>query len=158
MSENTINFETTKDFAQKMDEEDILKDYRKLFYFPKKSNGEDVIYFCSNSLGLQPKGVKSLIDKELLMWRIHGVEGHFKGTKWMTYHEYISELASQMVGAKKEEVVIMNTLTVNLHFMMISFYRPTPEKHKILIEKSAFPSDQYAVKSQIELHGYDPST
>ena len=153
-----INFEITKDFALKMDEEDSLKDYRKLFYFPKKPNGDDVIYFCSNSLGLQPKGVKGLIDKELLMWRIHAVEGHFKGTKWMSYHEYISELASNIVGAKKDEVVIMNTLTVNLHFMMISFYHPTPQRHKILIEKSAFPSDQYAVKSQIELHGFNPKT
>ncbi len=151
-----MEFEPTKEFALKMDEEDTLKDYRKLFYFPKLQNGQDVIYFCSNSLGLQPKGVKSLLDNELLMWQIHAVEGHFKGTKWVSYHEYVSKLASQMVGAKKEEVVIMNTLTVNLHLMMISFYRPTPQRYKILIEKSAFPSDQYAVKSQIELHGYDP--
>lgn len=156
MSDTT--FDLTEDFALKMDEEDLLKDYRKLFYFPKRENGEDAIYFCSNSLGLQPKGVKSLLDKELLMWRIHGVDGHFTGTKWITYHEYLSELASRMVGAKKEETVIMNTLTVNLHLMMISFYRPTSEKHKILIEKSAFPSDQYAVKSQIEFHGFDPAT
>jgi kynureninase len=158
MDQNIIQFENTKEFAIKMDENDSLSDYRKLFYFPKKKTGGEVIYFCSNSLGLQPKGVKSLLNKELLMWRIHGVEGHFKGTKWMSYHEYVSELCSFIVGANKEEVIIMNTLTVNLHFMMISFYRPTPQRHKILIEKSAFPSDQYAVKSQISLHGYDPST
>lgn len=159
MSENTTEFEYTKEFAMRMDEEDTLKDYRKLFYFPKsKSGGEEVIYLCSNSLGLQPKGVKSLIDKELLMWRIHGVEGHFNGTKWADYHEYVSELCSYMVGGNKNEVVIMNTLTVNLHFLFISFYNPTPSKHKILIEKSAFPSDQYAVKSQIKLRGFDPAT
>ena len=158
MSESDFKFDTSKDFALKLDEDDVLKDYRKLFYFPKKESGEEVIYFCSNSLGLQPKGVKSLIDKELLMWRVHAVEGHFKGTKWVSYHEHVSELAAKIVGAKTSEVAIMNTLTVNLHFLMISFYRPTPQRHKILIEKSAFPSDQYAVKSQIELRGYDPKT
>lgn len=158
MSDNNLEFKYSKEFAMKMDEEDILKDYRKLFYFPKRKTGEEVIYLCSNSLGLQPKGVKSLIDKELLMWRIHGVEGHFTGTKWADYHEYVSELCSYIVGGKKNEVTIMNTLTVNLHFLFISFYNPTPNKHKILIEKSAFPSDQYAVKSQIELRGYDPAT
>ena len=151
-------FEPSEEFALKMDQEDPLKDYKKLFHIPKKENGQNVIYLCGNSLGLQPKGIESLLRRELLMWKLHGVEGHFKGTKWVNYHEYISELCSGLVGAKPSEVVMMNTLTINLHLMLISFYRPTVKRFKILVEHSAFPSDQYAIQSQLKLHGFDPET
>jgi kynureninase len=154
-----MKYRTDKSFALEMDAEDPLAHYREMFYIPKGENGADCIYFCGNSLGLQPKSVKAYIEQELKDWETLAVEGHFRAKNpWLPYHEFLSEQTARLVGAKPIEVVIMNTLTVNLHLMMVTFYRPTPERHKIVIESHAFPSDQYAVKSQIALHGLDPNT
>jgi kynureninase len=144
------------DQAKKMDQEDPLHKWRKEFYFPQH-NGKDTIYLCGNSLGLQPKGVKAALDFELDHWKKYGVEGHFKGDMpWMYYHKFLSRQAANLVGAKESEVVIMNTLTTNLHLMMVSFYRPKGNRYKIIMEAGAFPSDQYAMESQVRFHGYDP--
>jgi kynureninase len=152
-------FETGEDFAIAMDERDPLKNYRKRFLFPKTADGSDFIYFCGHSLGLQPKTAASYIEQELKDWAQLGVEGHFRATNpWMPYHKLLTEQTAALVGAKPVEVVVMNSLTVNLHLMMVPFYRPTPARHKIVIERGAFPSDQYAVKSQIRFHGFDPAT
>jgi kynureninase len=154
-----MKYLNTEEFALKMDHSDPLKKYRHEFYFPKHSNGEEAIYLCGNSLGLQPKSAKSHIDAVLDDWRDLGVKGHFEGNHpFTTYHESLGEKMARIVGGKKEEVVAMNSLTVNLHLMLVSFYRPQKNRFKILIEKNAFPSDQYAVKSQLEFHGYDPET
>ena len=148
----------TREFAEKMDALDPLKGFRDQFYFPKHTDGNEAVYLCGNSLGLQPKSAKRAIDEVLNAWKNLGVKGHFEGEKpFTTYHESLGEKMAEVVGAKKEEVVVMNSLTVNLHLMMVSFYRPTKKRHKILIEKNAFPSDQYAVKSQLAFHGYDPA-
>jgi kynureninase len=142
-------------FAQKLDTEDPLRLYRDRFFIPKQKNGEDHVYFCGNSLGLQPKSTREYVEQELKDWEKLGVEGHFEAKNpWMPYHEILTDKMSRIVGAKPNEVVVMNSLTVNLHLMMISFYRPTKKRHRILIESNAFPSDQYAVKSQIEFHGH----
>ncbi|MCE7733717.1 MAG: kynureninase [Candidatus Heimdallarchaeota archaeon] len=151
-----MNFEATIEFANKMDEEDQLKEFRNKFFIPKKKDGSDSIYLCGNSLGLQPKSVKAVFDKELDSWANNGVKGHFNDTVWAWYHEDIGKSFENIVGAKPEEIAVMNTLTVNLHLMMVSFYKPTKDRYKIIIEGSAFPSDQYAVKSQIKFHGYNP--
>ena len=144
-------------YAKEMDDKDPLAKFRERFYFPKNKNGENMLYFCGNSLGLQPKTVKAFVEQELSDWEKFGVEGHFHAVNpWMPYHEFLTAKMAKVVGAKPLEVVVMNTLTVNLHLMMVSFYRPTPERYKIIVEASAFPSDQYAVKSQIKFHGYDP--
>jgi kynureninase len=151
-------FESGKDFAIAMDECDPLKDYRELFFLPKHTGG-DCVYLCGHSLGLQPKAAAEYIQQELDDWAQLGVEGHFQARNpWMPYHRLLTEQTAALVGARPSEVVVMNTLTVNLHLMMVSFYRPTPERHKILVERGAFPSDQYAVKSQILFHGFDPAT
>lgn len=143
-------------FAQQLDNADALAKYRTQFHFPKDNTGNPLLYFCGNSLGLQPKNVRAYIEQELLDWENLGVEGHFHAKHpWMPYHEFLTEKMANIVGAKPIEVVVMNTLTVNLHLMMVSFYRPTKTKYKIVIEKNAFPSDQYAVQSQINFHGLD---
>lgn len=150
------NFESTESFARQMDEEDSLKNFRERFYIPKHSNGEEVLYFTGNSLGLQPKTAREYIEQELKDWETLGVEGHFAAKNpWMPYHEFVTGGLAKIVGAKPSEVVAMNSLTVNLHLLMVSFYRPTAARYKIVIEADAFPSDQYAVKSQIEFHGFD---
>ena len=155
---NNIRFETTALFASNMDQNDPLKEYRDQFYIPKQADGSDMLYFCGNSLGLQPKGVEAIIHQELKDWKELAVEGHFHAKRpWMPYHEFFSEKLSKVVGALPEEVVVMNTLTTNLHLMMVSFYRPTNKRFKIVIEGGAFPSDKYAVDSQIRFHGYDPN-
>lgn len=147
------NFETTESFAEQLNEQDSLKLFRDKFYIPKQPNGEDVLYFTGNSLGLQPKTTKNHIEQELTDWATMGVEGHFHAkTPWMPYHEFLTGQMAEIVGAKPIEVVVMNSLTVNLHLLMVSFYRPTEKRNKIVIEKGAFPSDQYAVKSQIRFH------
>lgn len=152
-------FETTKDFALAMDARDPLASYRKKFYFPKTKSGDDCIYLCGHSLGLQPKTVRQYIEQELKDWAELGVEGHFRAKNpWMPYHRLLTQQTASLVGAKPEEVVVMNSLTVNLHLLMVSFYRPTFQRHKILMESGAFPSDQYAVKSQIGFHGFEPSS
>ncbi len=156
MTENnftTINFQSNESFAQQMDEADSLKHFRDKFYIPKQSSGEDVLYFTGNSLGLQPKTAREYIEQELKDWETFGVEGHFHAkSAWMPYHEFLTEPMARVVGAKPIETVVMNSLTVNLHLLMVSFYRPNGKRNKIVIEKNAFPSDQYAVKSQIDFH------
>ncbi len=148
-----INFETNESFAQKLDAQDALAGFRENFYIPKQPDGEDVLYFTGNSLGLQPKTVRSYIEQELKDWETFGVEGHFHAQNpWMSYHEFLTRQMANIVGARAVEVVVMNSLTVNLHLLMISFYRPTATRYKIVIEKGAFPSDQYAVGSQILFH------
>jgi kynureninase len=144
--------------AKKMDQNDPLKNIRKEFAIPIQDNGEEEIYLCGNSLGLQPKLADQYVNDELEQWRKLGVKGHFSGDyPWMPYHEFLSQGFAELVGAKTSEVVSMNTLTANLHFMMVSFYRPTQKRHKIIIEEHAFPSDHYAVESQIKYHGFAPN-
>lgn len=156
MQNELTNFESTEPFARKMDEQDFLKHFREKFYIPKRTNGEEILYFTGNSLGLQPKTTRNYIEQELKDWENLGVEGHFAAKNpWMPYHEFVAEQLAKIVGAKKTEVVAMNSLTANLHFLMVSFYRPTAQRFKIIIEDAAFPSDKYAVKSQIEFHGFD---
>lgn len=142
--------------AQQLDAQDELKGYRNKFHIPKQENGKPFIYLCGNSLGLQPKSTETHIKQELEDWKKFGVEGHFHAKNpWLPYHEYLTDKMARIVGAKPIEVVVMNTLTVNLHLLMASFYRPTKERFKILIESDAFPSDRYAVNSQLKFHGYD---
>ena len=144
------------EYAKHLDQNDTLAHFRSQFHIPKDKNGNDLIYFCGNSLGLQPKNTKSYIDQELDDWARLGVEGHTEGKNpWLHYHEFLTETMAEIVGAKNKEVVVMNSLTANLHFMMVSFYQPTPKRYKILIEADAFPSDKYAVESQLRHHGYD---
>jgi len=152
-------YETGAAFAARMDAEDPLAGFRTRFFFPKTVSGEECIYLCGHSLGLQPKTAKAYIDQELQDWAQLGVEGHFRARDpWLPYHRLLTERTAALVGAKPQEVVVMNSLTVNLHLMMVSFYRPTPQRHRIVVERGAFPSDQYAVKSQIRVHGYDPAS
>jgi kynureninase len=152
-----MNFESYKDFAVKLDSEDSLAFHRSRFFIPIQKNGEDVIYFAGNSLGLQPKSVRQYIEQELKDWKTLAVDAHLHGKNpWLPYHEYLTEQTAKIVGAKPNEVVNMNALTVNLHLMLVSFYRPTPSRNKILIEGKAFPSDHYAFQSQIRFHGYNP--
>ena len=149
-------FKTGLEFAKQQDQNDILKSYRDAFYLPKNKNGEPLIYMTGNSLGLQPKATKQYINQELEDWANLGVEGHFEAKNpWLPYHEFLTESMANVVGAKPIEVIVMNTLTANLHFMMVSFYKPTKKRYKILIESDAFPSDKYAVESQLRHHGYD---
>jgi len=149
-----MNYKNTANFALELDAKDELKDYRNEFHIPLQQNGEEHIYMCGNSLGLQPKRTKGFLDQELEDWATFGVEGHFHAKNpWMPYHEFLTESYAKIVGAKPTEVVAMNTLTVNLHLMMVSFYKPTEKRHKIIIEGDAFPSDIYAVESQIKHHG-----
>lgn len=150
-------FQLGEQYAAEMDARDPLAHFRERFYIPKAKSGEECIYLCGHSLGLQPKSARTYIEQELKDWAELGVEGHFHGRNpWMPYHRLLTEQTATLVGAEPVEVVVMNSLTVNLHLMMASFYRPTPQRHKIVIEQGAFPSDQYAVKSQIRFHGYEP--
>ncbi len=151
-----MNFEFSLPFARRMDQQDGLAGYRDRFFFPQH-NGSNVLYCCGNSLGLRPRGVKKALVRELDHWEEYAVEGHFMGEQpWMHYHKFLKPMAARLVGAHEDEVVVMNTLTVNLHLMMVSFYRPTPERFKIIMEAGAFPSDQYAVESQVRFHGFRP--
>jgi len=146
------------EFAREMDGKDALACYRDQFHIPTK-NGKECIYLCGNSLGLQPKTTETAIGQELEDWKNIGVEGHHHAKNpWIPYHEFLTKQYANLVGAKPSEVVAMNSLTVNLHLMMVSFYRPTKTRHKIVIEANAFPSDRYAVASQIRYHGFDPKT
>ena len=140
-----------------MDREDPLKEFRNKFHLPLQENGEPYIYLCGNSLGLQPKSTAGALIQELSDWKEFGVEGHFHAKNpWMPYHEFLTNTMAKLVGAKPIEVVVMNSLTVNLHLMMVSFYRPKGNRNKIIIEADAFPSDKYAVEAQIRFHGLDP--
>lgn len=153
-----MKYENNTDFAKKLDSIDPLHSFRERFYIPKTEQGNDVIYFAGNSLGLQPKTVREYVEQELKDWQNLGVEGHNHAKyPWLPYHEFLTEQTAELVGAHPEEVVNMNSLSVNLHLMMVSFYRPTPQRNKILIEANAFPSDHYAVQSQIKFHGYSPA-
>lgn len=153
-------FENTREFAQSLDAQDVLSSYREEFVFPKV-NGKQVIYFTGNSLGLQPKRAKSYVDEVMNDWANLAVEGHFFADKpWWDYHERFAGPLSELVGAKPTEVTVMNTLTVNLHLLMVSFYRPSAKKYKIICEEKAFPSDQYMFQTQVDFHsktvGFDP--
>lgn len=154
-----MKYNNTEKFALSLDANDQLKKYRNEFHIPLQKNGEEHIYLCGNSLGLQPKRTKEFLNQELEDWATFGVEGHLHAKNpWMPYHEFLTESYAKIVGALNSEVVAMNTLTVNLHLMMVSFYRPTAKRHKIIIEEDAFPSDIYAVESQLEHHGFSPKT
>lgn len=150
------NYKLGLDFAIEQDRNDVLASYRNQFHFPKDKDGQDCIYMTGNSLGLQPKRTKEHIDAVLDDWANLAVEGHFNGKNpWLNYQESLGENMAKIVGAKPVEVVVMNTLTANLHFLMASFYKPTKTRYKILIEADAFPSDKYAVESQLRHHGFD---
>ena len=153
-----FSFKPHLEFALNLDRNDPLAKYRTAFHIPKDEHGNDWLYFTGNSLGLQPKSTKAAIEQELEDWANLGVEGHFEAKNpWMPYHEYLTERMAKIVGAKPLEVVVMNTLSANLHLLMVSFFNPTKKRHKILIESDAFPSDRYAVQTQLAFHGYDPN-
>ena len=148
----------SREHALALDAADPLRAFRDEFHIPVHGEGEQR-YFCGNSLGLQPKAVRAALMDELDDWARLGVEGHFHGRHpWMPYHAFVRDSLAECVGALPSEVVAMNSLSVNLHLLMVSFYRPTAERHAILIEAGAFPSDRYAVESQIRFHGFDPAT
>lgn len=151
-------FRNDRAFADELDANDELRGYRERFSFPPPREGEEVLYFTGNSLGLMPKDTRQLVTEELDAWAALGVDGHFEGPRpWYSYHEQFTDMAARLVGARPGEVVIMNSLTVNLHLLMASFYRPTKERFQIVIEEGAFPSDVYAVQSQTRFHGFDPA-
>lgn len=151
-----MNFQNTLEFAKQLDAQDALAKYKNEFIFPKV-NGKDVIYFTGNSLGLQPKVAKTYVDEIMTNWAELAVEGHFHGSKpWWDYQERFADPLSKVVGAKPSEVAVMNTLTVNLNLLMVSFYRPTKQRFKIICEEKAFPSDQYMIQNQVRHHGLNP--
>lgn len=153
-----ILYKSDRSFAQKMDEEDPLGNYRNEFHFPKKEDGNEKIYFCGNSLGLASKGTEEMVLNVMEQWMNLGVKGHFNGQHpWVPFHLDLKEKMAKVVGAKASEVTLMNTLTVNLHLMMVSFYKPEGKRTKVLIEPDIFPSDRYAIESQIEWHGLVPN-
>ncbi|SHM26097.1 Kynureninase [Chitinophaga jiangningensis] len=145
-------------FAKEQDQKDPLRKFREQFLFPQRK-GKDAIYLCGNSLGLQPRNVKAAIEQELADWQQCAVEGYW-GAKhpWLYYQQYCSKPLTSIMGASQQELTVMNTLTVNLHFMMLSFYKPTKQRFKVLMEAGAFPSDQYAVETQVKFHGFDPES
>jgi kynureninase len=149
-------YENNLAYARRQDQADALRPFRDQFYIPPV-NGRESIYLCGNSLGLQPKTARAAAEQEFLDWQLLGVEGHFQGAHpWLHYHEYLTDQEAQVVGARPSEVVVMNNLTTNLHLMLVSFYRPTPQRFKIITEAGAFPSDQYALETQVRFHGLDP--
>jgi kynureninase len=150
-------FDTTPAWADAMDAADPLRTFRERFHVPKKQDGTDVIYFCGNSLGLQPKTARAAVLQELDDWETRAVEGHFHAKyPWLPYHEFLTPSTARLVGALPVEVVVMNSLTVNLHLMMVTFYRPSGDRTKIMIEHGSFPSDHYAVETHMRTHGLDP--
>jgi len=151
-------FRPGRDFAVALDRGDPLGRFRDEFHIPRSENGETEIYFAGNSLGLLPRRTRKYVDEELEKWGRLAVKAHFEGQNpWMPYHELLASPMARLVGALPTEVVTMNSLTVNLHLMMASFYRPTSERHRILLEEHAFPSDDYALESQAIIHGFDPA-
>lgn len=151
-----MQYQNSAAFANNADEQDELKGYREQFYFPILNN-KPALYFTGNSLGLQPKKTQEYVLDELEDWATHGVEGHFHARKpWFSYHENFTDKIARIVGAKNQEVVVMNQLTVNVHLLMVSFYQPTKERFKIICEAKAFPSDQYALETQVKFHGLNP--
>ena len=152
-----MQFSADEGFALQLDQDDRLRGFRDQFHLPLAKDGHPVIYFAGNSLGLMPKAAREVVDQELENWAKLGVDAHHAtGTPWYTYHEPLREPMAQLCGAKPLEVICMNSLTVNLHLMMATFYRPTKSRFKILMEDPAFPSDTYAIKTQIRHHGLDP--
>ena len=153
-----MQFSTDENFARQLDAEDPLRHFREKFHLPLGKDGKPLIYFAGNSLGLMPKAARQIADQELDDWAKLGVGAHLEAkTPWYTYHEPLREPTARMVGAKPVEVICMNSLTVNLHLMMATFYRPAKSRFKILMENPAFPSDTYAIKTQIRHHGLDPT-
>jgi kynureninase len=150
-------YENSVEFVEQKDANDPLRSYREKFLLPQV-NGKEAVYFTGNSLGLQPVTAKEAINAELDDWAKYGVEGHFDARKpWFAYHEFLTEKTARLVGAQPKEVVVTHSLTTNLHLLMVSFYGPTAYRYKILCEEKAFPSDQYALESQVKFHGYDPA-
>jgi len=149
-----MQFSSAEDFAKQLDSEDPLRGFRAKFHLPLGKDGRPLIYFAGNSLGLMPKSAKQIIEQELNDWATLGVAAHLEAkAPWYSYHETVGEPAARLVGARANEVICMNSLTVNLHLMMATFYRPTKSRFKILMEDPAFPSDTYAIKTQIVHHG-----
>ena len=152
-----MTYQNSLDFAKQLDQEDPISYLRNEFHIPRDKKGKEWLYFTGNSLGLQPKITSKYIEQELDDWANFGVEGHFEAKNpWLSYHELLTDTMAKVVGAKPVEVVVMNTLTTNLHLLMVSFYQPSKTKYKIIIESDAFPSDRYAVQSQLSFHGFDP--
>jgi kynureninase len=158
MYQYSTSYIASQSFAANMDANDPLAPFKSQFHFPKH-DGNDVIYFCGNSLGLQPKNVAAAIETELTSWRDLAIGGYFGGTNpWLNYQEYTRATLASMMGAKEEEITVMNALTVNLHLLMLSFYKPTSTRFKIIMEAGAFPSDQYAVETLVKHFNLDPET
>src|SRR5687767_12659910 len=152
-----MNYENTLEFAKGLDSEDRLKHFREYFHIPQH-NGKDKIYFSGNSLGLEPKTAEEYVLQEMQDWAALGGEGHFEARRpWFPYHEIFPKQLSKIIGCLPEEVVVMNSLTVNLHLLFVSFYRPTQKRFKIICEYKAFPSDQYVFESQVKHYGFDPA-
>ena len=152
-----MTYQNSLDYAKQLDQEDPISYLRNEFHIPRDKHGKEWLYFTGNSLGLQPKTTSKYIKQELDDWANFGVEGHFEAKNpWLSYHELLTDKMAKIVGAKPIEVVVMNTLTTNLHLLMVSFYQPSKTKYKIIIESDAFPSDRYAVQSQLSFHGFDP--
>lgn len=152
------DFSPDKSYARQLDDQDPLSGYRDQFLIPTRYDKSDLVYLVGNSLGLQPRRTRAMLDRELGAWGRLGVDAYFEGTSpWMQYQETVRQTAARLVGAEPNEVVTMNGLTVNLHLMLVTFYRPTKMRYKILMEDAAFPSDTYAVKTQLAYHGYDPA-
>ncbi|MDH3352267.1 MAG: kynureninase, partial [Gammaproteobacteria bacterium] len=152
-----MRYENTRAFAEGLDRNDPLAGCREQFNFPRDKQGRSPVYLCGNSLGLQPRLAVEFVQNELDNWQNYAVDGHFHSNRpWINYHRLATAGFAELTGSKPSEVIAMNTLTVNLHLLMASFYRPTAERRKIVIEAGAFPSDQYAAASQIRMHGYDP--
>ena len=149
-----MTFENSRSCAKTMDQDDPLGSYRDKFHYPKNYKKEKVIYFSGNSLGIQPKSVRKYVEKELNVWEREGLLGQH--SRWENFHERLIENTARLVGAQPSEVVVMNALTVNIHLLLVSFYQPNETRKKIIIEQGTFPSDQYAIKSQIKFHGFDP--
>ncbi len=148
----------TRDDAVALDAQDALRSLRAAFHIPRRENGTEAVYLCGHSLGLAPKRALAIVNEELDAWAQRGVEGHFTGQRpWLSYHEQVTRGLATLAGALPIEVVAMNSLTVNLHLLLTSFYRPSGRRRKILLESHAFSSDRYAIESQVRLHGLDPS-
>ncbi|TGD78525.1 kynureninase [Hymenobacter wooponensis] len=152
-----MTFEPTLAFARQLDAQDPLHKFRQQFHIPPGPAGQESLYFCGNSLGLQPRTARAAAEQQFTNWQNLAVEGHFRGdSPWMNFHEALAAPAARIVGAKPVEVVVMNNLTTNLHLLLVSFYQPTATRYKVLMEGGAFPSDQYALESQVKLHGRQP--
>jgi kynureninase len=152
-----MTFQAEESFALALDAADPLRHFRERFHLPLRADGRPAIYFCGHSLGLQPCAARALVEQELEAWARLGVEGHFRGEHpWYSYHENLRDPGARLVGARPGEVVFMNSLTVNLHLMMMTFYRPTPSRYRILSDAPLFPSDLYALQSQLRHHGFEP--